>query len=82
MLWELKKASVETSSLTLAFLMEAYLRNLRDDGNDRIQTTAMIQPLEKSVSFDEFIAWKPENGRYELRRGAIASSQLRFHTSR
>ncbi|MEG4497813.1 Uma2 family endonuclease [Microcoleus sp. F10-C6] len=31
----------------------------------------MIQAISKLVSFDEFLEWKPENGRYELRNGVI-----------
>lgn len=31
----------------------------------------MIQALSKTISFDEFLEWKPENGRYELRNGVI-----------
>lgn len=31
----------------------------------------MTQTISKLTTFDEFIEWKPENGRYELHRGAI-----------
>jgi Uma2 family endonuclease len=31
----------------------------------------MIQAISKLIAFDEFLEWKPENGRYELRNGVI-----------
>ncbi len=31
----------------------------------------MTQTIPKLTTFDEFIEWKPEHGRYELHRGAI-----------
>ena len=31
----------------------------------------MTQPLHKLVTFEEFVNWKPENGRYELHDGVI-----------
>jgi Uma2 family endonuclease len=31
----------------------------------------MTQVISKLTTFDEFIEWKPEHGRYELHRGAI-----------
>jgi len=31
----------------------------------------MTQVLSKLITFNEFLEWKPENGRYELHRGAI-----------
>ena len=31
----------------------------------------MFQALPEPVTFEEFLEWKPENGRYELRKGAI-----------
>lgn len=31
----------------------------------------MIQTATKSVTFEEFLDWKPENGRYELHNGVI-----------
>ncbi len=31
----------------------------------------MTQTISKLTTFDEFIEWKPEHGRYELHRGAI-----------
>jgi Uma2 family endonuclease len=31
----------------------------------------MIQALHNPITFDEFIAWKPGDGRYELRNGVI-----------
>ncbi len=35
----------------------------------------MVQAIRQSVTFEEFIAWKPENGCYELRRGVIVEMQ-------
>ena len=35
----------------------------------------MIQALQKLTTFDEFIAWKPEDGRFELRNGLIVEMQ-------
>lgn len=35
----------------------------------------MIQTLPKTLTFDEFIAWYPENGRYELIDGQIVEMQ-------
>ncbi|HBB33270.1 MAG TPA: hypothetical protein DDZ80_16700 [Cyanobacteria bacterium UBA8803] len=35
----------------------------------------MIQTLQKTLTFDEFIAWYPENGRYELIDGQIVEMQ-------
>lgn len=31
----------------------------------------MIQAISKLITFDEFLEWKPESGRYELRNGFI-----------
>lgn len=31
----------------------------------------MIQPLHKLVNFEDFAAWRPEGGRYELHDGVI-----------
>jgi len=31
----------------------------------------MIQIATKTLSFEEFAEWKPENGRYELHNGEI-----------
>jgi len=31
----------------------------------------MIQTATKPVTFEEFLEWKPENGRYELHNGVI-----------
>ncbi len=31
----------------------------------------MTQALPKLVTFEEFADWKPDNGRYELHKGAI-----------
>jgi len=36
-----------------------------------IEDVAMTQAIPKLITFDEFLEWKPENGRYELHRGAI-----------
>ncbi|NJK65530.1 MAG: Uma2 family endonuclease [Microcoleus sp. SU_5_3] len=35
----------------------------------------MIQAISKLVTFDDFLEWKPENGRYELRNGVIVEMQ-------
>ncbi|BAY66681.1 hypothetical protein NIES22_68250 (plasmid) [Calothrix brevissima NIES-22] len=35
----------------------------------------MFQPLAEPISFEEFIEWKPENGRYELHKGVIVEMQ-------
>jgi Uma2 family endonuclease len=35
----------------------------------------MVQALEKLTTFDEFIEWKPNDGRYELRNGAVVEMQ-------
>ena len=35
----------------------------------------MIQTIPKLITFDEFLEWKPENGHYELHRGAIVEMQ-------
>lgn len=35
----------------------------------------MTQTIPKLITFDEFLEWKPENGRYELHRGAIVEVQ-------
>jgi Uma2 family endonuclease len=35
----------------------------------------MIQALHNPITFDEFIAWKPGDGRYELRNGVIVEMQ-------
>jgi Uma2 family endonuclease len=35
----------------------------------------MIQALQKLTTFDEFIEWKPNDGRYELRNGAVIEMQ-------
>lgn len=35
----------------------------------------MIQALSKTISFDDFLEWKPEDGRYELRNGVIVEMQ-------
>jgi Uma2 family endonuclease len=35
----------------------------------------MFQPLVEPTSFEEFIDWKPENGRYELHKGVIVEMQ-------
>ncbi|NEP00901.1 MAG: Uma2 family endonuclease [Symploca sp. SIO2E9] len=35
----------------------------------------MIQSLEKSITFDEFIDWLPESRRYELHKGTIIEMQ-------
>ncbi|PSB04170.1 Uma2 family endonuclease [Merismopedia glauca] len=32
----------------------------------------MTQAIPKLITFDDFLEWKPENGRYELHKGAIA----------
>jgi len=31
----------------------------------------MIETATKPVTFEEFLDWKPENGRYELHNGGI-----------
>ena len=31
----------------------------------------MTQAISKLITFDEFLEWKPENGRYELHNGVI-----------
>ena len=31
----------------------------------------MTQAISKLMTFDEFLEWKPENGRYELHNGVI-----------
>ena len=31
----------------------------------------MIQLISKLMTFDEFLEWKPENGRYELHKGVV-----------
>ncbi|MCC5625194.1 Uma2 family endonuclease [Nostoc sp. CHAB 5715] len=35
----------------------------------------MFQPLVEPITFEEFIEWKPENGRYELHKGVIVEMQ-------
>lgn len=35
----------------------------------------MVQSVPQLVSFDEFLAWKPETGRYELHDGVIVAMQ-------
>ncbi len=35
----------------------------------------MIQTISKLMTFDEFLEWKPENGRYELHNGVIVEMQ-------
>lgn len=35
----------------------------------------MFQPLVEPISFEEFLEWKPENGRYELHKGVIVEMQ-------
>jgi len=35
----------------------------------------MTQAKPKTLTFEEFVEWKPENGRYELRNGAIVEVQ-------
>jgi len=35
----------------------------------------MFQPLIEPITFEEFIEWKPENGRYELQKGVIVEMQ-------
>ncbi|MBC1238636.1 MULTISPECIES: Uma2 family endonuclease [Nostoc] len=35
----------------------------------------MFQPLVEPVTFEEFLEWKPENGRYELHKGVIVEMQ-------
>ncbi|SRR5579883_644828 len=35
----------------------------------------MYQALPETVTFEEFLEWKPENGRYELHKGVIVEMQ-------
>jgi Uma2 family endonuclease len=35
----------------------------------------MFQHLLESRNFEEFVEWKPENGRYELHKGVIVETQ-------
>ncbi len=35
----------------------------------------MTQTVSQLMSFDEFLDWKPENGRYELHRGVVVEIQ-------
>jgi Uma2 family endonuclease len=35
----------------------------------------MTQAISKLMNFDEFLEWKPENGRYELHNGVIVEMQ-------
>ncbi|MBD2364870.1 Uma2 family endonuclease [Anabaena minutissima FACHB-250] len=35
----------------------------------------MFQPLVEPITFEEFLEWKPENGRYELHKGVIVEMQ-------
>ncbi len=35
----------------------------------------MTQALPKSISFEEFLLWKPDGGRYELHDGLIIEMQ-------
>ncbi|MEH1783515.1 MAG: Uma2 family endonuclease [Nostoc sp.] len=35
----------------------------------------MFQHLVESIKFEEFVEWKPENGRYELHKGVIVEMQ-------
>ncbi len=35
----------------------------------------MFQPLAEPITFEEFLEWKPENGRYELHKGVIVEMQ-------
>ncbi|NDJ24890.1 Uma2 family endonuclease [Nostoc sp. B(2019)] len=35
----------------------------------------MFQALSEPVTFEEFLEWKPENGRYELHKGVIVEMQ-------
>lgn len=36
----------------------------------------MTQALPKPITFEQFLEWKPENGRYELHNGVIIEIQL------
>jgi Uma2 family endonuclease len=40
-----------------------------------IRGCAMIQAISKLMTFDEFLEWKPEKGRYELHNGVIVEMQ-------
>ena len=35
----------------------------------------MTQTISKLITFDDFLEWKPENGHYEIHRGAIVEMQ-------
>ncbi|MEH2062860.1 MAG: Uma2 family endonuclease [Nostoc sp.] len=35
----------------------------------------MFQHLVETINFEEFVEWKPENGRYELHKGVIVEMQ-------
>jgi Uma2 family endonuclease len=35
----------------------------------------MLQPLVEPITFEEFLEWKPDNGRYELHKGVIVEMQ-------
>ncbi|MEH1951684.1 MAG: Uma2 family endonuclease [Nostoc sp.] len=35
----------------------------------------MFQNLVEAINFEEFVEWKPENGRYELHKGVIVEMQ-------
>ena len=35
----------------------------------------MTQTISKLITFDEFLEWKPENGRYELHQRVIVEMQ-------
>ena len=35
----------------------------------------MFQHLVEAINFEEFVEWKPENGRYELHKGVIVEMQ-------
>ena len=35
----------------------------------------MVQAISQGMNFQEFLAWKPETGRYELHDGAVVEMQ-------
>jgi len=42
----------------------------------------MIQTATKLLTFEEFLEWKPESGRYELHEGVIIEMQSKVNTTR
>jgi Uma2 family endonuclease len=45
------------------------------DAGEREGLKAMVQAIPKLLAFEEFLDWKPEEGRYELIRGHVVEMQ-------